>query len=523
MSVGVKVAYDFVVAGAGVAGLATARYIAAAQPTARIAIVTAHAPMSQTSSMSTECFRDHWPSPAMRAFMARSIELMSSHAAESNAFRMARRGYLYASASPGVAAHLLSEANSCHGAAVRRFATPADVVAAGRAPYSSNTPDALGADVYTNSAAVRAAFPYLNDTIGAVLHARNAGWVVSAQTMGMDMLDALLARRGPDGSALTTVIRGRVVGADLGSGGDRVRAVHVAAGPSEAGDSSEGAPTRLACGSFINAAGPFLTSTHSALLSTLGGGSLPVRREVHAKVVFRDVLRTIPRDAPQLILLDRAAPMWSADEIEHLAETVGPAMAARASGVMSGGAHLRPYGGEGSDALLLLWEAWHHGIEADDPPPAVENYLERDLYPEVALRGLAHLVPSLAAYFDDDARASLVRTSAPGRTSHETQRPPFVDGGYYTKTEENHPLIGPAPGPQGQGSIAGATVCGALSGYGIMASHAAGELAAAYATGSSSLPLAYSPLLSPLRYQDAAFMRPGGIRDALIAGGGGQL
>ena len=74
---------------------------------------------------------------------------------------------------------------------------------------------------------------------------------------------------------------------------------------------------------------------------------------------------------------------------------------------------------------------------------------------------------------------------------------------------------------RGQGVLRGATLCGALSGYGIMAAHGAGELAAAHATGGTLPP--YASLMSPLRYQDSEFTRPGGVQEQLVAGGGGQL
>jgi hypothetical protein len=135
-------------------------------------------------------------------------------------------------------------------------------------------------------------------------------------------------------------------------------------------------------------------------------------------------------------------------------------------------------------------------------------------------------VPDLAEYFDPAYRRSAQRDGAAGGSGEgggdAGARRPAVDGGMYTKTAENVPLIGPAPGPGGRGSVRGAFVCGALSGYGIMAAHAAGELAALHATGASSLP-AYASLMSPLRYQDDAFTRPGGQRDQLMAAGGGQL
>ena len=46
-----------------------------------------------------------------------------------------------------------------------------------------------------------------------------------------------------------------------------------------------------------------------------------------------------------------------------------------------------------------------------------------------------------------------------------------VDGGYYTKVPDNLPLIGPVPG-----APEGAFMCAGLSGYGLMASNAAGSL-----------------------------------------------
>ena len=526
-------AYDFVIAGAGVTALASARYLARAAPSARILLVTPHAPMSQTSSLSTECYRDHWPSAGMRAFMQRSIALIDAHAAEQDAFRVTRHGYLYCSKEAAAPAAFAAEARECHGASeVRVMRSAAEAAALGRAPWSSRVPRAMGADVFTTAGAALAAFPYLSGELSAAMHTRNCGWV-SAQTMGMDMLDALLARRGADGAPLTTLARGRVVGADLAPGAHSIAAVHVEAlaDPDAAAAAAAAAPRRrtVTCGAFVNAAGPFLKQTHAAVLGAAGaaapGGAaasdLPVSCEVHAKVVFRDVLNVIPRDAPQAILIDRAAPRWLPEELEHVAETVSREAADRAQSLMGGGAHFRPYGGEESNAVLMLWEAWHHGVEPSEPPPeAADQYLDRAMYPDVALRGLAQLVPGLAAYFDEGERAALARARGGGAELPEAKEP-YVDGGYYTKTLENHPLVGPMPGPGGKGRLDNGFVCGAVSGYGIMASHAAGELCAAHAVG-ASLP-SYAELMSPLRYQSDAFMKKGGVRDQLLAAGGGQL
>jgi len=76
---------------------------------------------------------------------------------------------------------------------------------------------------------------------------------------------------------------------------------------------------------------------------------------------------------------------------------------------------------------------------------------------DVTLRGLTRIIPALEAYI------------------HRPPRP-TIDGGYYTKTRENRPLIGPT-GPRGS------FVMGAFSGYGIMAACGAADLLAAYISG----------------------------------------
>jgi glycine/D-amino acid oxidase-like deaminating enzyme len=75
---------------------------------------------------------------------------------------------------------------------------------------------------------------------------------------------------------------------------------------------------------------------------------------------------------------------------------------------------------------------------------------------------------------------------------------PAVDGGYYTKTQENRLLVGPLP-------VEGAYIIGALSGYGMMASPAAGELLAAHLTGTDLPDYASWFLLE--RYDDPEYQK----------------
>lgn len=521
MAASVPLVADVVIAGAGALGLAAARHVRAAAPGARLVVVTAHPPMGWTSAVSSECFRDHWPSPVMRAFMGRSVQLQDAFAdATGDAARIQRRGYLYVSDADDAGRAAGAEAAACHGADVRTY--QGGLAAPGGAPH------ATGADVYADGASLRAAFPFLSPAARGGLHVRNAGWL-SAHTQGVTMLDALVAdaERGAatgGGGARFALVTGTVDAVDAGPQCDAVRSVRVA-------PRGGGAPVTIACGAFVNATGPFLGRTHGALLgaaaAAVPGSGLPVFSEVHAKVVFRDTLRVLPRDAPMTICNDAIELVWTDEERAFLAEAYGPARAARLAARLPPGAHFRPYGGDASDAVLMLWEAWHEGVAPGEPPPeSVDGLLDTDLYPEVALRGLARLVPDLAAYFDEGAAARLAARRREGGggppAPAAAPRPPTVDGGYYTKTAENLPLVGPAPGPGGVGAVRGAFVCGAASGYGIMASHAAGELLAAHVTGASALP-PYARLLSPLRYQDDAYTRPGGERDAILAAGGGQL
>ena len=86
----------------------------------------------------------------------------------------------------------------------------------------------------------------------------------------------------------------------------------------------------------------------------------------------------------------------------------------------------------------------------------------------------------------------------PGLAAYVERMPkPWIDGGYYTKTKDNRPLVGPLP-------IEGAFVHSALSGYGLMASSATSELVAAHIVG-GKLP-AYAPSFHPGRFENEEYL-----------------
>ncbi|HEX6946768.1 MAG TPA: FAD-binding oxidoreductase [Acidimicrobiia bacterium] len=425
---------DAVVVGAGIAGVAAAHQLAVRRGVGRVVIVDPRPPLTLTSDKSTECYRNWWPNIPMVGLMNRSIDLLEEFSEESGgAFGLSRRGYLFVTADLVRLALMEAQADliTTFGAgAVRRHPGPD--------PYG-DYPD--GVDIL-DSAELRRHFPYLTpDAVGGV-HVRRAGWF-SAQQLGAWMLEES-ARHGAT-RIVDTVTSIQVPG-------DRVGGVSLAGGET------------IESPIVVAAAGPF-----SAHVAALAGVELPLKSELHLKVAFRDHLGVIPRDAPMVIWSDPQRIDWSDEEREGLAEMGRDDLL----GDMPVFCHGRPEGGEESQWFLGLWE--YHRHVYDDP---VYPLPEDQLYPEAVIRGLATMIPGLAAYRDHLPEAR-------------------VDGGYYTKTVENRPLIGPA-GPEGL-----YLVCG-FSGFGVMVAAGAADLLAAHIAG-EPLP-AYADAFLLSRYDDPAYM-----------------
>jgi glycine/D-amino acid oxidase-like deaminating enzyme len=448
---------NIVICGAGIAGVATAYHLARAGMS-EIVLVEQGDPLALTSDKSTECYRNWWPDGAMVALMNRSIDLIEELAsASANRILLNRRGYLYATADPARVAEFVrsGEIAASHGAGALRIHRSAQSYQPHDAHAYLDQLD--GADLITDQAAIRTLFPYLNEQTVAVLHARRAGWF-SAQQLGM----LLLEQAREQGVRL---VRGRVTAVDTTGG--QVRSVLV--------EGRQGSTT-IYTPCFVNTAGPLLGP-----VGTLLGVELPIFSELHLKASIDDRLAAVPRNAPMLIWADPIDLEWDEDEREALADDAAMRYLLEQ---MPAGAHGRPEGEGGSSQLLLLWDYHSHAVEPYIPAPIDPDF------PEIALRGLATMLPGLRLY-----RGRLPR--------------PWVDGGYYTKTRENRPLIGPLP-------VEGAYVLGALSGYGLMAACAAAELLAAYILG-SALP-GYAAAFHPDRYANPAY-----LAEIAAIGASGQL
>jgi glycine/D-amino acid oxidase-like deaminating enzyme len=458
---------DIVICGAGIAGISAAYHLAVRQGVQNVLLVDERPPLTLTSDKSTEAYRNWWPGPddAMLRFMSRSIDLLEElDDASGHRIGLNRRGYLYATGNPAHVRTLVESAKTA--AAMGAGPLRVHAGAAGEPEYVQGNPEHWhgqpdGADLFLDPTLIRRHFPYLTPQTLAVLHARRCGWF-SGQQLGMLLLEQAKAHG-------VRLLNGRLTAVDTDSG--RVAGVTVA--------TAGGETLRIATPCFVNAAGPLVKEVGALL-----GLDLPVFSELHLKSALEDRLGVIDRAAPLVIWEDEQYLPWREDERSALEASLAedapadarqdaPAReeAARLLAPFPGGIHFRPEGQHGANTVLLLWAYHLEAVEPRLPLPIDPEFAE------TVLRGMTTLAPGLGVYLD-----RLPKT--------------YVDGGYYTKTVENRPLIGPLP-------VAGAYIFAALSGYGLMAACAGGELLAAHIT-SAPLP-AYAPAFLPARYDDPAY------------------
>lgn len=443
---------EIVICGAGIGGISVAFHMAVRQGLRDILLVDERPPLTLTSDKSTEAYRNWWPGPGdtMVRFMNRSIDLLEGLAEESdNVFHMNRRGYAFLTADPeriNTMTKTATDISQLGAGSLRYHRTGSNASPYRPSPAKGYDPALRGADLVPDQALIRKHFPFVSEKAIAMLHVRRCGWL-SAQQLGMYLLE----RAREHG---VRFLRGRVSGVTVKGG--RIEGVHV---------DTETDRVHVSTRDFVIAAGPLLKSVGAMI-----GIDLPVFNELHGKVAFEDSSGLISRDAPLMIWTDPVMLPWTEEEKEELAagEENHWLLQEFPSGV-----HFRPEGGKDSRTLLAIW-TYH--IEAREPvwPPVFQPE-----YAEVVIRGLAAMIPGLRPHLGRIAK-------------------PFVDGGYYCKTQENRPLIGPLP-------IKGAFVIGALSGFGIMASMAAGELLSLHVAG-RTLP-DYAPAFLLSRYEDPEYQR----------------
>jgi glycine/D-amino acid oxidase-like deaminating enzyme len=435
---------EIVICGAGIAGLTAAYQLAARRGGAGITLIDEREPFTLTSDKGTQGYRNWWPGPddTMVRFVSRSIDLLEELARETNnLFRLSRRGYLFITHDEQRVPELRNTAEG-----VSRFGMGALRVHPGAAPYSPALAEGFqdqpdGADLLLGEEA-RRAFPFLCADTRAALHVRRAGWVNAPALGGLLLKRAL--------GAGVTFVRDRVIGCDTANG--RVTGVRLGSGRA------------LDTECVVLATGPLLADTARLL-----GIELPIFHELHARVTFHDTRRIVPRWAPFTIWIDRTRLVWNEREQATLASQSATHHLLDA---FPGGVHLRPVDGPRGDELYLIWT-----FHAEPTPPVWPPAFDRQ-YADLCLRGVAAMMPAMQVYLDSDYRG-------------------VTDGGYYSKTADNRALIGPLP-------VAGAFALGALSGYGVMASQAAGELLALHVLG-EAVP-EYGQSFLPARFEDPLYV-----------------
>jgi glycine/D-amino acid oxidase-like deaminating enzyme len=443
---------NVVICGAGIAGISAAYHLTVKEKVKDVLIVDERSPLTLTSDKSTEAYRNWWPGPGntMVRFINRSIDLLEELALESdNSFQMNRRGYVFVTSKPEQIAVMERTAREITnlGAGLLRYhrGRPDDPVYPSRMDRGFY-PGLDGADLLLEPRIIRQEYPFLADTAIAMLHPRRCGWL-SAQQLGMYLLNQAKSRGA-------RFLMGRVNGVKTDEG--RIKEVKI---------DTETEALHVSTNCFVIAAGPLLKQVGAMI-----GLDLPVFNELHGKVSFRDPMGIIPRQVPLMIWTDPVRLLWTDAEKEELAANETTRWLLEE---FPGGVHFRPEGGQGSSVILAIWT---YDIKPQEPlwPPAFQPE-----YAEIVMRGMARMVPDLSLYL-------------------EKMTPPFVDGGYYCKTRENRPLIGPLP-------VKGAFVIGALSGFGIMSSMAAGELLAKHVVG-RELP-DYAPFFLLSRYEDQEYQK----------------
>jgi len=299
-----------------------------------------------------------------------------------------------------------------------------------------------GLNQLTGYAAIHASKRYLSDTIQQLVHINQAG-AIDVHALG----SLLLSKAKKAGVVFTQAtiesIESQQSGYQLSFSGNPAQAT-------------------LQTQKLVLTPGPFINE-----LAGMLGISLPVESILQRKFIIPDTRGVIPRNMPFTIFADTQYLQWS-DEERTLIE--GDSEYAWLLNRFPAGLHIKPEGG--SNIKL----GWAYNRVPENPRWETSDDFD---FPNITLRGAARFIPALQPYV-------------------ETPPTPIVQfSGYYTRTPENLPLIGPL---QKEGLF----TVSALSGYGTMAACSAGELCADLMMD-GDLP-DYTPYFLPTRYKDHALM-----------------
>ena len=434
---------DVVICGAGIAGISAAYFLAKNNIT-DVLVIDKNPPLSQTSAKSGENYRSWWPDSQMVHFMNRSIDIMEELAGVTdNVFNMTHRGYLYVTNKP--ASNFQAYFDHYRQLDVGNIRTHDGCVHNGLASPASREYEKIsnGADLLSTQQVVQQKFPHLSDVTQTAVHVRRAG-DISVQQLGIYLLEEA-KKLG------VKTLNGEVVGVE--TDGQGVKAIQVVA---------DGNRHNIETRRFINAAGPFAPA-----VASLFDVELPIFSVLQQKIAIQDIRGVVPRDAPFTIFMDKQYLDWEEHEKEGLRSDPELQWLLHE---FPGGLHIKPEGGQNGNWIKLGW-----AINQTAEQPKWETHVSPE-FTDMVLRGAMRFIPDLRQYLG------------------KIPKPIIQYAGYYTKTKENLPIIGPM-------NVSGSYIAGALSGFGTMAGCAAGELLAAWVMG-NELP-DYASKLSLARYDSA--------------------
>ena len=226
----------------------------------------------------------------------------------------------------------------------------------------------------------------------------------------------------------------------------------------------------------VDAAGPYARE-----VARLAGAELALETVLRQKVVVRDSTGVVPRNAPFTITLDGRSLPWNADERAGLgASAEGRLLLQR----LPPGIHVKPDDTSGPGALKVGWAWDQRASEPNDDPACPPDF------PRMVQLGASTFIPGLST-------ESAVLA---------------YEGGYYARTPDGRPLIGPI----GTGAPSGFFAVAGFAGFGAMMAAAAGDLAADLICGETA-PTDVAAAFDPRRFDDAAYLES--IRNGTLATG----
>jgi len=214
---------------------------------------------------------------------------------------------------------------------------------------------------------------------------------------------------------------------------------------------------------IVIAAGPFINH-----IAKMIGFEFPIQYTLQRKFIIPDPKKIIPREMPFTIYSDRQFLNWSSDENAFFESEEKYQWLLKE---FPGGLHIKPEG----EGIKMGW-----AFNSENENPLWQNPTS-EFFPQVVLKGASQFIPQLSEY------------------ENEIPTPIIEYAGYYTRTKENWPLIGPTDDPN-------VFVIGALSGFGTMTACAAGKLCSNYITEENELS-DYAPYFHPNRYQNEGLVQ----------------